>query len=473
MQKTLDLGKDKIGSLLFRFSFPCVVSQLISSLYNIVDQIFIGNSSLEYYGNGATGVVFPIIIVANAFAWGFGDGVASFLSICQGKKDSSNASKAVGTGSILTIFAGLLIMLFSFLFNEPILRFCGASDNTIGYAKTYLFIVGSFFPIYMLIAYLNGVIRVDGSPIFAMVTTGIGAIINIILDPIFIYVLDWGMEGAAWATVIGQLISIAATLIYFFKTKTFKLTIKDFIPEIPLFKEPCLLGISSFITQISVAIINLVGNAVLVRYGNLSIYGQDIPISATSIESKVATLVLNIVVGIVLGAQPIIGYNKGAGNIDRIRKTYRLILYWCLGIGIVCTLFFELYPEGIIMIFGGSNEELYMEYAKLVFRLFLSTTVFTCFIKMSSIFFQSCGESLKAIVSSLVRDILFFIPSVILLPIVAENVETGSGVVAVLYAPMIADSLALIIVIFFTIKLFKELRRYEKTNKNENETVIK
>ncbi len=462
MQRTIDLGKDKIGSLLFRFSFPCVISQLISSLYNIVDQIFIGNSSLGYFGNAATGVVFPLIVVANAFAWGFGDGVASFLSICQGKKDSSKGAKAICTGSLLTILAGLLIILVSFVFNEPILRFCGASNNTLEYAKTYLFIVGSFFPIYMLIAYLNGVIRVDGSPIFAMISTGIGAIVNIILDPIFIYVFDWGMEGAAWATVIGQLISIIVSLIYFIKPKTFKFAKEDFIPDIRLFKEPLLLGISSFITQISVAIINLVANAVLVRYGNLSIYGQDIPISATSIETKVFTLVLNVVVGIVLGAQPIIGYNMGAGNIDRIRKTYKLILLWSLGIGIVSTLIFELYPEGIIMIFGGSNEQLYMDYAKLVFRLFLSTTILTCFIKMSSIFFQSCGEPLKAMISSLMRDILFFIPAVIILPLIAENIEAGSGVIAVLYAPMIADGLAFMIAVFFTVKLFKELKIREK-----------
>ncbi len=464
MQKSIDLGKDRIGKLLFTFSFPCVISQLISSLYNIIDQIFIGNSSLGYYGNAATGVVFPIIVIANAFAWGFGDGVASFLSICQGKNDSSKASKAIFTGSLLTILAGIAILLISFIFNEPILRFCGASDNTIEYAKTYLFIVGSFFPTYMLIAYLNGIIRVDGSPIYAMIATGVGAIANIILDPLFIYVFDWGMEGAAWATAIGQLLSIVLSLIYFIKLKTFKLYKEDLIPDLALFKEPCLLGISSFITQISVAIINLVGNAVVVKYGNLSIYGQDIPISATSIESKVSTLVLNVVVGIVLGAQPIIGYNKGAGNIDRIRKTYKIILLWSLGIGILSTLLFELYPEGIIMIFGGSNEPLYMEYAKLVFRLFLATTTLTCFIKMSSIFFQSCGEPIKATISSLLRDVLFFIPAVIILPLIAESNEPGSGVVALLYAPIIADSIAFLIAIFFTIKMFKELKSYEKNS---------
>ena len=462
-KKTLDLGKDRIGSLLFRFSLPCVVAQLISSLYNIVDQIFIGNSSLGYYGNAATGVVFPLIVVANAFAWGFGDGVASFLSICQGKKDSSKAAKAVGTGIVLTIISALLIVLVSFIFANPILRFCGASDNTIEYAKTYLFIVGSFFPCYMLIAYLDSAIRADGSPTYAMIATAVGAIANMILDPIFIYVFNWGMEGAAWATVIGQLISICFIFAYFLRTKTFKLGIKDLIPDLKTFKEPLLLGISSFITEISIAIINLVANAVVVRYGNLSKYGQDIPISATSIETKVFTLVLNVVVGIVLGAQPIIGYNKGAGNIERIRKTYKIILLWSLGIGVVATLLFELYPEGIIMIFGGSDDALYMEYAKLVFRLFLATTILTCFIKMSSIFFQSCGEPLKATISSLVRDLLFFIPAVLILPFIAENNEAGTGIIALLFAPMIADVLAFFIALVLTIRLFKKLKHYEKS----------
>ncbi len=456
------MGTERIGKLLFRFSLPCVISLLISSLYNLVDQIFVGNSSLGYLGNAATGVVYPIVVVTQAFAWGFGDGCASFLAICQGKKETLKASKAMGTGISLTFVSSLFILLFSLFFSDPVLRFCGASETTLPMARSYLRILAFFFPCYMLQNMLNSIIRSDGSPNFAMITTGVGALLNIILDPIFIYLCDWGIEGAAWASAIGQAISFLLSALYFLKPKTFRFAWRDFLPDFKIYKEPLLLGASSFITQLSVVIINLVGNMVITKYGNLSIYGQDIPISTTSVETKVFSLVLNIVVGIALGSQPIIGYNLGAGKVERIRKTYWLILGWTLAIGAFSTLLFELYPEGVLILFGGKESELYVEYGKLVFRLFLATTILTCFIKMSSIFFQACGEPLKATASSLMRDILFFVPLVIILPMIAESKEKGTGVVALLYAPMIADLLAVSYVLFITIKLFKQLKKYDK-----------
>ncbi len=462
-----DLGKENVGKLLLRFSIPGVISLIISSLYNIVDQIFVGNSSLGYIGNAATGVVFPVIVVTQAFAWGFGDGCASYLSICQGKKETEKANKAIGTGLTLTLIASVLIILFSLLFAEPILTFCGASEKSLPYAKSYLFITAFFFPTLMISNMANGIIRSDGSPLYAMITTGVGAIINIILDPIFIYVCNWGIEGAAWATVIGQITSFILTVAYFFKSKTFRLSFKDFIPDIKNFKEPSLLGISSFITQMTIVVINLVGNTVIVKYGNSSIYGQDIPISIISIETKVSTLVLNIVVGIALGGQPIVGYNMGAKKIDRVKKTYILMLISTLIIGLIFTAIIEIYPEGVIYIFGGQDEPLYIEYGKLVFRLFLATVTLTCFIKMSSIFFQSCGQPLKAMISSLLRDLLFFVPAVIIIPLIAESNQVGSGVVALLYAPMIADILATFICVFITLKLFKELNNYAKLSPSE------
>ena len=467
MEENKIIGTEKIGKLLLKFSIPCVASLLISSLYNIVDQIFVGNSSLGYLGNAATGAVFPILIVTQAFAWCFGDGCAAYLSICQGRKETEKANKAIGTGITLTLIASLLIILFSLIFAEPILRFCGASDKTYPLAYEYLKIVAAFFPFYMLQMMMNGIIRSDGAPLFAMLSTGVGAIINIILDPLFIYVFDWGIQGAAWATAIGQVISFVIGLIYFFRSKTFCVTLKSFIPDFKAFKEPLSLGISSFITQISIAVVNLVGNAMLVKYGNLSVYGQDIPISITSIETKVFTVVLNIVVGIVLGGLPIIGYNIGAGKTNRVRHTYFLILMWTIGISAVATLLFELWPDIIIKIFGGKDDPLYMEYGRLVFRLFLATTMLTCFIKMSSIFFQACGKPVKATIASLVRDIVFFVPAVMILPAISEKSNPGSGIVTLLYAPMIADTLAFFIALSFTFLLFKELGK-EDDSKVEN-----
>ncbi len=463
MEENKSLGTEKLGKLLLKFSIPCVASLLISSLYNIVDQIFVGNSSLGYLGNAATGAVFPILVVTQAFAWCFGDGCAAFLSICQGRKEPEKANRAIGTGILLTLLSSLLIILISLVWSEPILRFCGASDNSLPLAKSYLTIVACFFPFYMLQNMTNGIIRSDGSPLYAMLSTGIGAILNIILDPIFIYVCDWGIEGAAWATVIGQVISFLVGIAYFSRSKTFRLNLKSFIPDMRGFKEPFMLGVSSFITQISIVVVNLVGNAMLVKYGNQSIYGQDIPIAITSIETKVFTVVLNVVVGIVLGGLPIIGYNIGAGKIKRVRHLYFLILMWTIGISFIATLLFEIWPDFIVGIFGAQDDPLYMEYGRLVFRLFLATTMLTCFIKMSSIFFQACGKAVKATIASLARDILFFVPAVIILPLISENMEAGSGIVALLYAPMIADTLAFFIALTFTFILFKELGKEDVT----------
>ncbi len=456
-----DFEKESIGKLLLKFSVPCVLSLLISSLYNIVDQIFVGNSSLGYLGNAATGVVFPIVVVTQAFAWGFGDGCAAYLSICQGRQEKDKAKHAIGTGITLTLISSILIIIFSLIFGKQILTFCGASQNTLDMAYSYLFILAWFFPCFMLQNMLNGIIRSDGSPLYAMLSTGVGAIINICLDPLFIYVFDWGIEGAGWATIIGQVVSFLIGAVYFFRSKTFRLDLKSFVPNLKVYKEPFFLGISSFITQISIVVISLVGNYALVKYGNLSKYGQDIPISTTSIENRVFTVVLNLVVGIVLGGQPIIGYNMGCKRIDRVKRTYYLILVCTLVIGIVFTLIFELWPEVLLAIFGSTDNELYMEYGKLAFRLFLCTTVLTCFIKMSSIFFQSCGKPLEATIASLCRDILFFCPSVLIIPMIMEANEPGTGVVGVLYAPMFSDTLAFLIALFFTIRLFRQFKRME------------
>lgn len=332
------LGTEKIWKLMLKFSVPCILSLLVSALYNIVDQIFIGNSELSALGNAATGVVFPIFVVSQAFAWCFGDGCAAYLNICQGRRDARSAHKAIGTGIIITLFSSLVLMAVFFPLKTQLLTLFGASENSLGMAIEYFNIILAFFPAYMLSNMLNSVIRADGSPSWAMLSMLAGAIANIILDPIFIFGLHWGMKGAALATVIGQLISFAVSLIYFFHTKTFKLTIKSFIPDFKAFFYALKLGLSSFITQMTIVAISLVCNVMLAKYGAISRYGADIPIAIIGIESKVFTVVINLVVGIVLGCQPIIGYNMGAKNYSRVRKIYKLILICTLVIGFAFTL---------------------------------------------------------------------------------------------------------------------------------------
>lgn len=462
------LGTEKISKLMLKFSVPCVLSLLVSALYNIVDQIFIGNSELSALGNAATGVVFPIFIIAQAFAWCFGDGCAAYLNICQGRKDTKSAHKAIGTGILITIVASLVLILLFFPLKTQLLTLFGASDNSIGMAVEYFNIILAFFPIYMLSNMMNAVIRADGSPAWSMASMLLGAVINIFLDPVFIFGMRWGMTGAALATVIGQCISFLISLIYFFRTKTFKLTKESFIPDIKSFSNALKLGTSSFITQMTIVIISLVCNIMLAKYGAVSQYGVDIPIAIIGIESKVFTVVINLVVGIVLGCQPIIGYNIGAKNDARVRQLYKSILICTIVIGVASTLLFELAPQAVVGIFGKPtnipNPEDYWVFAEKTFRIFLSLVTFTCIIKMTSIFFQAVGKPVQAVISSMIRDIVCFIPLILILP-------KFLGIEGILFAAPVADFIAMIVAASLTAVFLKSLDL--KHDEKEREAVLK
>lgn len=449
------LGTEKISRLMVKFSVPCVLSLLVSALYNIVDQIFIGNSELSALGNAATSVVFPIFIVAQAFAWCFGDGCAAFLNICQGKKDMISAHRAIGTGITVTFAVSLILIAVFFPLKTQLLTLFGASENSIGMAVEYFNIILVFFPVYMLSNMMNAVIRADGSPSWSMTSMLIGAVINIILDPVFIFGMHLGMTGAAAATVTGQLASFIISLIYFFRTKTFRLKTKSLIPDFRAFSRALKLGASSFITQMTIVIISLVCNIMLAKYGAMSHYGVDIPIAIIGIESKVFTVVINIVVGIVLGCQPIIGFNVGAKKHGRVKTLYKSILACTLIIGLISTLLFELAPDAVAGIFGTPtnipNPEDYWDFAQKTFRIFLSLIIFTCTVKMTSIFFQAAGKPIHAVVSSMIRDIVCFIPLILILP-------SFFGIEGILFAAPIADFIAVKIAAALTITYFKKLK---------------
>lgn len=455
------LGKEKISKLLLKFSIPCVLSLLISAIYNIVDQIFIGNSELGYLGNAATGIVFPILIIALAFTWCIGDGAAAYLSICQGKKDTDNMHKCVGSAITMTFVIGLVLTMLCAFYMKPLLRLFGASDATLTMASEYLTILLYVLPLYMLMNMLNAVIRADGSPAFSMASTLIGAIINIVLDPIFIFGFHWGIQGAAYATIIGQIVSFMISLMYFRKTKTFQLTWKSFIPDFKVLGDAVKLGISTFITQMSIVVLSLVCNMMLAKYGALSEYGPDIPISVISIETKVYTIVINIIVGIVLGAQPILGYNYGAKNYARVKETYRIVLWSGLIIGLISTTIFVFCPQVIIGMFG-QGSELYNEFGIMTFRIFLSLVTFTCLIKMTSIFFQAVGQPVKAAMVSLTRDILCFVPLAIMLP-------RKYGIKGVLYASPFADLVAMLLTAYLTMQFMRTLSNDEDGSNNARE----
>ena len=466
---SLSLGTEKINKLMLKFSIPCIMSLLVSSLYNIVDQIFIGNSELSTLGNAATGVVFPVFIIAQAFAWCFGDGCAAYLNICQGKNDSENAHKAIGASISMAFLSGVALIAIIYGFKVPILKIFGASDNTMAYAIEYLDVVLAMIPIFILCNMMNSVIRADGSPTWAMLSMLTGAIINIILDPVFIFVFRLGMTGAALATVIGQAATFIMTLIYFTHTKTFKLVKKSFIPKITSVKDVISLGFSTFITQFAIVIVAILSNIQLAKYGAMTKFGADIPIAIIGIQSKVFTVVINLVVGIVLGCQPIISFNMGAKKYDRVKELYKKIVFCAIIIGITFTAIFQLVPEFVISLFGNPsnvpNPDDYWEFGVMTMRIFMSLISISCIIKVNSIFFQAVGKPIQAAITSMIRDIVCFVPLIIVLPLISQGVE------AILWAAPISDFIAMIVTAILSISFIKSLHKNEEAE--EVNAVIK
>lgn len=470
MEDTKQLGEVAIEKLLLKFSIPCVMGLLIGALYNIVDQIFIGNSSLGYLGNAATGVSFPIICIANAFAWCIGDGAAAFLSICAGRKDEESAHKCVGTGIVSTTIISIILCIIWLIFNKPLMSLFGASDATLVLASDYFRIVALFFPAYLMFNVLNSMIRADGSPTYAMSALLIGAIINVVLDPIFIFLFDLGIKGAAYATVIGQVVSFVICALYFSKPKSFKLKRSSFRIDYPILKNLIILGGSTFIVQISLVVMTLLCNMMLFKYGALSKFGSDIPISVFSIQTKVYTIVGNIACGIALGGQPILGYNYGAKKMDRVRECYKYIFISSLTVGVLSTLVFIFCPEVIIGIFGTQNE-LYMEFATTSFKTFLSLSFITVFIKISSVFFQAIGKPVQAMIASVLRDMICFVIFTITLCIFFEAKAPGNGIYGILFAAPLSDLAAGTTIAILTIKFLRSLKGVnEETKENINIT---
>lgn len=455
------LGKEKISKLLIKYSIPCIIALLVSALYNIVDQIFIGQG-VGYLGNAATNVVYPYTVIALGCALLIGDGASALFSLSLGRKDYKSSNKTFGTALITAIVISIILTVLGFIFINTILNFFGVTTNTYQYAIEYMKIILIGLPFYIIANSINSLIRADGSPKYAMISTLAGAILNIILDPIAIFVLGWGVKGAATATIIGQIVSFILAIIYFIKPKNFKLSKETFKFDFNILKKEVKLGITSFITQISMVVIMAVMNNLIVEYGELSKYGADIPLSVTGIVMKVFGIIISLAIGLAAGSQPIVGYNFGAGNFDRVKKTYKYIILTGIVIGVIATIIFEFFPQFIINIFGSEND-LYNEYARLCFRIFLGSTILTCVVKSSSIFLQALGKSVKSMIISLARDIIFSLPAMIIF-------AYFGGVVGMLWAPIVADCFCTIIVIIFIRQEFKKFDALKE--KTERKTKI-
>lgn len=466
MENNKALGSEKITKLIRKFAIPCIISLLISALYNIVDQIFIGNSKLGFLGNAATSIVFPITIISFAFAWCFGDGAVALMSIRQGQKDDKGVAKIIGNALTINVIASIIFITFCFIFMNPLLHLFGASEASLPLAQSYFRIILYGSTASMMGGVLSNIIRADGAPAFSMVVTVLGAVINIILDPIFIFGLDWGIEGAAIATIIGQIASFALGIYYiFFHARTFKIRLVDFKPELRTIRHFTKLGISTFITQMSIVATSLVGNMMLAKWGAQSIYGADIPIAVMGIAMKVFTVVINIVVGLLVGAQPILGFNYGAEKYDRVKETFRIAMIGTITVGVIATIIFEFFPDLVIGIFGTQNE-LYMEFARKMFRIFLMLVTFTLLIKAISIFFQAVGEPKKATIASLTRDIVCFVPLCFIMP----NIF---GVDGILYAAPVADVIGIVIAGTLAVRFYTNLGKVKTANITENVAIKK
>ncbi len=443
------LEREKISKLMVRFSVPCIMSLLVSSLYNIVDQIFIGRG-IGYLGNGATNVVFPITVIALAFALMIGDGCAANISICLGSGRKDDAEKSAGTAITVSAAAGIVLMVLYLAFSEQILALFGATENNIGYASEYFRIIAIGIPFYVFTGAMNSIIRADGSPRFAMISTLIGCIINCVLDPIAIFVLDWGMFGAALATIIGQIVTAVLSAWYMTRCKSFKLRFKSLFSGFDIVGKYIPLGFSSFLTQISIVVIMGVMNNALVFYGAQTEYGADIPLTVFGIVMKVFQIVIAFSIGIAAGSQPIVGFNYGAGRTDRVREIYKKMMLAECVVGVIALIIFEFFPMQIIGIFG-SESELYDRFAVITFRIYLSTILLCCVQKATSVFLQSVGKTTMSFVLSLTRDIIVSAAVVLILP-------RFVGLMGALFAAPIADVVSIIMVIFMMKNFFSSER---------------
>lgn len=468
MKKEFDLGRDKINKLLISFAIPCVISMLINSVYNIVDQIFIGKG-VGTLGNAATNVIFPLVILANAIAGLIGNGAAANLSLKLGEKKETEARASIGSSITLTFIVSILFAVLAYIFLPKLVYMFGCTENVYEYAISYgkIILVGA--PFMIIYSVLSSIIRADGNPKYSMIMLVVGAIINIVLDPVFIFGFNMGVFGGGLATVIGQVISFIIALCYLPKIKSVKLEREDFKINNSVLRTLSL-GLSSFITQVTILVLFVFMNNMMTKFGAMSKYGADIPLSVYGVISKINSLYISFVLGVSIGAQPIIGFNYGAGNLERVKETLRKVLTINFVVGIIFNLIFILFPEQIAGIFISSEDisyALFMEFAKLMCHSFLLACALNAMEMTTSIVVQSLGNVVKATAVSFIRQIILFIPLAFLL-----SMGFNLGLNGILYAGCLADSLTFVIASIIFIGEYKKLGIYSTKEKEENDGVI-
>ena len=447
------LGSEPVSSLLRRFAIPSVIAMLVSGLYNMVDQLFIGHS-IGVLGNAATNVAFPLSMVCTSIGLLCGIGGAANFNLCMGRREPEHAKSYVGSAISMLAILGVILCVAVQLFLRPMMLLFGATPDVIDYACTYTRITSIGFPFLIVTIGGSNLIRADGSPKFSMLCNLVGAIVNTILDPLFIFVFHMGMAGAALATITGQILSFALVVFYLRGFKTLPLSLSDLKPNMACWARIAALGATPAFNQVAMMVVQIVMNNTLTHYGSNSVYGSDIPLACAGIISKVNMLFFSFVIGISQGLQPIVSFNFGAQKYDRVKDAYKKAVFAATAISIVAFLCFQFFPRQIIGIFGSGSEE-YLHFAERYFRIFLFFTFLNGIQPVSSNFFTSIGAPKKGIFLSLTRQIIFLLPLLLIFPYLF-------GIDGVMYTAPIADLAAASVSIVMVVREFKIMAELQK-----------
>ncbi len=446
--KTNPLGAEPIGKLMARFAIPSIVGMLVGALYNIVDQLFIGQA-IGTLGNAATNIAFPLTMSCLSLALLFGIGGASSFNLTLGRGDRETAPFYVGNAAVMLIISGIILGSVTLLTLEPLLLLFGSPAEVLPYAKEYVSVTALGFPFFLLGTGGGHLIRADGSPKVTMVSNLIGALINVVLDALFIFGFEWGMAGAAWATIIGQFVSAIIVLVYLKNYKTVKLKKEHFLPHLRFITVIGSIGMASFFNQLAMMLVQIVLNNTLKKYGAVSVYGEAIPIACAGIVMKVNQIFFSIIIGISQGTQPIQSFNYGAKNYSRVKQTYKLA---CTAGGIISIFSFILFqtvPRQILALFGDGSPE-YFEFGEKAFRIMMVFTWLNFLQPITATFFTSIGKAIKGVFLSMTRQILFLLPLIVLLP-------RFWGIEGILGAGPTADILAAITAVIMVRQEFKKM----------------
>ncbi|MBR5683367.1 MAG: MATE family efflux transporter [Ruminococcus sp.] len=448
------LGSAPVRTLMLRFAIPSIVGMLVGALYNMVDQLFIGKA-VGTLGNTATSIAFPFTTACMALALLLGIGGASCFNLTLGMGNKKKAPYFAGNALSLLVAGGVVISAVTLIFLTPLLRRFGATDAVLPYAEEYVRITALGFPFLILTTGGGHLVRADGSPKMVMICSITGAVINTVLDAVFVLGLGWGMKGAAIATVVGQFVSAMIVVVYCFRFKTVPLSGKHLIPSFGIVKRVSSIGMASCFNQLAIAVVQIVLNNSLKHYGALSEYGADDPIAVAGIVMKVNMIVFSIVIGLAQGTQPIESFNYGAKNYDRVRNAYWMALKTGLVISLVAFVFFQVFPRQILGFFANEQaSEGYYDFGAKFFRISLFFTWLNCLQPITSTFFTSIGKPIKGIFLSLTRQILFFLPLLIVLPMVF-------GIDGVTYTGPVADGLAAIVAVVMAVFEFRNMKALE------------